>query len=165
MGQPNVCFAVRAGQIPCREAWRTNNRSAQNKWAYVTRLAPTHAAPAATDSSLRRKKHRAVANPWAQTKSDPRWQVSWLAGQGLMHAFPKLSPQWLFRANPKRCIALAAHSCRDSLGLTVCRASRIPRSRLNPFRGTSAIIWDYPTAAFIEASDFLTRGCRRCRRG
>ncbi|BBB09153.1 hypothetical protein SPYCW_2169 [Sphingopyxis sp. EG6] len=46
----------------------------------------TEAAPAAwssLDGGV-----RAAAIPWALAVSDPRRQVSWLAGQGLMHAFP-----------------------------------------------------------------------------
>jgi len=46
----------------------------------------TEAAPAAwssLDGNLRTK-----ATPWAMALSDPHRQVSWLAGQGLMHAFP-----------------------------------------------------------------------------
>jgi hypothetical protein len=46
----------------------------------------TEAAPAAwssLDGNL-----RAAAFPWALALSDPRRQVSWLTGQGLMHAFP-----------------------------------------------------------------------------
>jgi len=46
----------------------------------------TEAAPAAwssLDGCV-----RAAAFPWALALSDPRRQVSWLAGQGLMHAFP-----------------------------------------------------------------------------
>ena len=46
----------------------------------------TEAAPAAwlsLDGNL-----RAAAFPWALALSDPRRQVSWLAGQGSMHAFP-----------------------------------------------------------------------------
>ena len=46
----------------------------------------TEAAPAAwssLDGGV-----RAAAFPWALAVSDPRRQVSWLAGQGLMHAFP-----------------------------------------------------------------------------
>jgi hypothetical protein len=46
----------------------------------------TEAAPAAwlsLDGNL-----RAAAFPWALALSDPRRQVSWLTGQGSMHAFP-----------------------------------------------------------------------------
>lgn len=45
------------------------------------------------------KRHRATANPWTKAKSDPRWQVSWLAGHRSVHAFPEPKFQWLLRKN------------------------------------------------------------------
>jgi hypothetical protein len=74
-----------------------------------------------------------MAFPWTQALSDPRRQVSWLAGQGSMHAFPGC-PSGCPGLWPKRCISLAAYSCRDSLGFGGSARTPLPRSHFKPFR-------------------------------
>ena len=60
---------------------------------------PTDAAPAAM--GVARRKHRAMAIPWARARATRRRQVSWLAGQGSdAPAFPDLSVQWPVPALP-----------------------------------------------------------------
>jgi hypothetical protein len=91
----------------------------------------TEAAPAAwssLDGIL-----RAMAFPWTQALSDPRRQVSWLAGQGSMHAFPGC-PSGCPGPWPERYILLAAYSCRDSLGFGGSARTPLPRSHFKPFR-------------------------------
>jgi len=56
-----------------------------------------------------------------------RRQVSWLAGQGVMHGLPGPMVQWLLPRMGSQCIALAAYSCRDSRGIgRKARPHRIP---------------------------------------
>ena len=101
---------------------------------------PARAAPR---TFVARRTSPCRGHPLDQGKSDPRRQVSWLTGhrhaarpsQG-DHASvsgPVAAPVAQTRA---MCSALAAYSCRDSLGFGVTPS---PRSLLSPFRDTSAV--------------------------
>ncbi|GAO77872.1 hypothetical protein SC1_01168 [Sphingopyxis sp. C-1] len=83
-------FNMGSPRTPTTKAEPADTRGAiDRRWRRKWRKAcgpGTEAAPAAwssLDGNL-----RAAAFPWALALSDPRRQVSWLAGQGLMHAFP-----------------------------------------------------------------------------
>ena len=82
-------------------------------------------------------------SPGPRQERPVRRQVSWLAGQHTMHApsqagFSQNPAQWrlraLFGGPGAMCIALAAYSCRDSLGFGWGQAPSSPRSRIKPFR-------------------------------
>ena len=62
-------------------------------------------------------------HPLGQARATRRRQVSWLTGHHTMHGLPRPCvtsrlAQWLLLPNKEeaKCIALAAYSCRDSLG-------------------------------------------------
>lgn len=84
-------------------------------------LGRSDAAPAAV-SVAQTESYRALTIPWIEARATMRRSVSWLAGQGV-DARP--SQAWWMIAHPAQwrrpisgslCIALAAYSCRDSLG-------------------------------------------------
>jgi len=56
----------------------------------------------------RRKNPRAAADPWTEALSDPRRQVSWLAGRRSIHAFPVA--QWPRGATRPALVDLARRS-------------------------------------------------------
>jgi hypothetical protein len=86
--------------------------------------------------------HRATAIPWARARATRRRQVSWLAGQSLMHAFPgfrtlMLRPSGcsLERSNVHR-----AHRLQLQGQPRLWEQAPAPHSHSSPLRGTGAII-------------------------
>ena len=99
-------------------------------------LRPTHVSDAAPAAMVRRSDggYRAMAIPWTAARATKRRQVSWLAGHSLMHGLPghaefNVRPSGCFRPKVEAMfIALAAYSCRDSLGFGSAKAGphRVP---------------------------------------
>ncbi|KTE14335.1 hypothetical protein ATE71_08680 [Sphingopyxis sp. H115] len=84
----------------------------------------TEAAPAAwlsLDGNL-----RAAAFPWTLALSDPRRQVSWLAGQGLMHAFPGDPSGWSESLEPVHLARRLQLQGQPRFRCAVRRAYRVP---------------------------------------